>query len=603
VTGGRREALLRRLVWLGVAVALITEVLGAFHWLRRGPLVAAWVVAGTGAVVFRRRRGRQAAGGAELFDAVLVGGVVVILAFVGITALLSPPNSADAMAYHLPRVVYWAKSGSVSFFPTPYYNQIMLQPLAEYFALHTYLLSGGDRYVNLVQWMGFAGSIIAVSLVALALGASRRGQVMAAVFCATIPGAILQASGAKNDLLLALWLTAMAYFGLRYAEGGESRDLLWTSLALGLALATKGTAYLFAPALLVGVFGSAAWKNRGRLARAVPTAVLCVLAVNGPQYWRNLQLSGSPLGFDSAQGDGLFRWRNEDLGVRPTVSNLARNVAVHLGARSAAWNQGVYQFVVRAHERIGIDVSDPATTWRWEHFRPPVNSNHEADAPNRWHLLLLAAAVLLMFRWGRQWGWYGLGVVLGFVLFCFYLKWMPWVTRLQVPLFVAGAPLVGRLAEGLRPRVLQVLLGLFLLNNARPYVVENWTRPLRGPRAVWRVPRDEQYFADMKQWDNRADYLQAVAALRGSGCRMVGIDISQFQLEYPLQALLLEAEPDVKFVHTGVENVSRRYESRPPPEPCAVACLGCAGNQGKIERYRKWGQPEQCGTFLVFGRR
>src|ERR1051326_4401672 len=172
--------------------------------------------------------------------------IAAIVAGVGVTAWRSAPNSYDALSYHLPRVVYWAQSGSVSFFPTSYLSQISLQPLAEYLMLHTWLLSGGDRWVNLLTSAAFVGCIVGTSSIAAALGGGSKQQVWSALFCATLPNAITQASGPKNDTLLAFWLAAMVYFALR-------RDAPFTGLALGLALTTKGTAYLFAPPLLGAV--------------------------------------------------------------------------------------------------------------------------------------------------------------------------------------------------------------------------------------------------------------------------------------------------------------------------------------------------------------
>ncbi len=623
-----REAALRSLVLFGATVTILTECLGAAGLLGRAPVVAAWSLVALASLAWSARISRRAIADRRrpgLLDGTLLAGITAIVLLVGCIALLSPPNSADALAYHLPRVVYWAQARSVAFFPTPYFNQIMLQPLAEYFQLHTYVLSGGDRFVNLVQFLGFVGSLIGVSLVAQAMGAGLRGQVVAALFCATIPNGILQASGCKNDYLLALWLVAMAWFALRFSQRFERADLAWLSASLGLALLTKGTAYIFAPALLAGVFAPVAWRERARLPRVLPLMALAVLVLNGPQYWRNFIFSGSILGYDSAQGDGKFRWRNEQFGLRPTLSNLLRNLAAHLGARRPAWNQGVYRVVLLAHERIGMDVSDPATTWRGEEFGPPANSNHEANAPNRWQLLLLVAAAAplgwLAWRGDRRaqalserpreslaqrpletktWLCYYLGLVFASVLFCFYLKWMPWITRLHLPLFVLGSPIIGVLAERFLPTPLQAALGLFLLNNTRPYVFENWVRPLQGPASVLKTARDDNYFADMKQWNNKQQYLRAVAMTIESGCASVGIDSSEFQLEYPFQALLLERNPSARFAHVGVGNASARYPQRPAIRPCAVLCMNCAGNEEKVRLYRGTGEPVSMGRFLVF---
>src|SRR5205814_9533115 len=133
------------------------------------------------------------------------------------------------------------------------------------------------------------GCIVGVSAIAGALGLSTRGQAVAALICATLPNAILQASGAKNDLLLACWLVCAVYFAVR----GESK---WMALAAGLALATKATAYLFLPPLLLAAVPK--WRKRD-----VAWLAGAVLIINGPQYVRNLRFSGSPLGYDSAQGD------------------------------------------------------------------------------------------------------------------------------------------------------------------------------------------------------------------------------------------------------------------------------------------------------------
>lgn len=248
------------------------------------------------------------------------------------------------------------------------------------------------------------------------------------------------------------------WFALQVAREGRFSDALWLGGALGFALLTKATAYLFAPFPIAAVLMA---SGRGSLKRVAMLAVVAIgvaLGINAPQYVRNYQLSASVMGFDSAQGAGVYRWRNETFGWRATASNVLRNLADQMGARSSGWNRGVYGLVLAAHRGLGIEVNDPATTWHGSSYGPPVNANHEANAPNRWQLAILFVVYCLLV-WRRDWVGvlYALGLVCSFIVFCGYLKWQPFFARLLLPLFVLGAPLVGVVLERGRAVTVQVV--------------------------------------------------------------------------------------------------------------------------------------------------
>jgi hypothetical protein len=149
---------------------------------------------------------------------------------------------------------------------------------------------------------------------------------------------------------------------------------------------------------------------------------------------------------------------------------------------------------------------------------------------------------------------------------------------------------------------LSILLALFLLNNARPALFENWVRPWSGTSSVLHADRDREYFADMGSWHNQASYFGAVSLLDHSGCAVVGIDISNLTLEYPLQALLRERHPEIRFLHTGVSNLTRRYAPPVPAAPCAIICLDCAGDARRLSLYQGFPKSTSIGRFVAFQR-
>ena len=63
--------------------------------------------------------------------------------------------------------------------------------------------------------------------------------------------------------------------------------------------------------------------------------VLCAVALNAPQYWRNAQVFGSPLG---PGGEGNFRYANDAFSPAILASNALRNLGVHAGTPWPAAN-------------------------------------------------------------------------------------------------------------------------------------------------------------------------------------------------------------------------------------------------------------------------
>jgi 4-amino-4-deoxy-L-arabinose transferase-like glycosyltransferase len=161
------------------------------------------------------------------------------------------------------------------------------------------------------------------------------------------------------------------YFAARFARSLRWSDAFLCGAALGLAVLTKATAYLFAPPLLAAVLLPQARRFTLRTLPMAGAALICAGLLNVPHYARNLQLSGSILGFESAHGDNLFRWRNETIGWKQTASNVLRNVSDQLGARSEKWNRGVYDWTLRAHQWLGIGADD----------RPPPGPGPDSRRP------------------------------------------------------------------------------------------------------------------------------------------------------------------------------------------------------------------------------
>ena len=125
-------------------------------------------------------------------------------------------------------------------------------PNAEIEATASMVLSGGDRYVTIVQSLAFLFACVAILGIGRRLGLSRSAGTFGALAFATFTVVALQAPTALNDLVVASLLIVCAYF----AMGSTRTELVLAALALALAVGTKGTAAFALPGLALFALSS-----------------------------------------------------------------------------------------------------------------------------------------------------------------------------------------------------------------------------------------------------------------------------------------------------------------------------------------------------------
>jgi len=215
---GWRRSLMRAAVLAGAYGILTAEVLSLAGAITRGALAAVWILllaAEIGWLASRIRRDgglrtpplRLPAGTSERL---LLLAVVCIVVTLAVIAWFAPPNTWDSLNYHMARVAHWTQLRGVRHFATGIEHQNAIAPGAEMLVLHSYVLGGGDRWVNFVSWLALVVSIAAASQIASQLGVNPKGQVLAAVLAATLPVGIAEASSTMTDLVLGAWMLCAA---------------------------------------------------------------------------------------------------------------------------------------------------------------------------------------------------------------------------------------------------------------------------------------------------------------------------------------------------------------------------------------------------------
>ena len=605
--GSWRRALLRAALLTGLYAVAMTEVLSLFHAVSQTTFLAGWLllttVAGAGLIRLNRTLGSlslpQVSLPESLSGRLLLTAAVLIPAVTLLVALRTPPQTWDSLNYHLSRVAHWAQMGAVHPYATGIEVQNSMPPGGEMLVLQLYVLAGSDALVNLVGWAAVLLAAVGASLLAGELGAGERGQLFAALAALTLPMAIVQASTTMTDAVVALWLICAAVELLTYKRASGGENLIFLGFAAGLAILTKQTAYAFLLPLAVLTLIWLVRKDGWRQALLWGlVAVLLVGAINFGAFSRNQAVYGSPLG----PTERLSQHANQNLTPGGWLSNLTRNLTLHLGTPSAYPNKALALGVIGLHNLLGLDINDPRTTAFGE-YKVRLTSTHEDTAGNGLHLLLiLAFCIALVARWKR---WpksvraLALTFVGGYFVFSLLFKWLMFGSRLQLPFFILFAGLLGWWLERWRAPagalatvalVLASLPWLFSLDS-RPIL------PIRGRSFVGSILNEDRETLMFANGLYLQDPLTEItAAIQQTGCTTVGIMLGGNSVEYPLW-VLLDAQAQGVQVEWIVAGTPSAQLSDPAFAPCAVICEDCPK---ELDRIRGLTRVDQRSTLQLF---
>ncbi len=590
---GSRLALLQAAGLVGAYVALSAEVLSIFNALSPTGLSVAWFVAFLLVAGIGWRKGwlsiganafRQSLPALSRFEIIAVAGFVLIVGLLFVVAILSPPNNTDSLLYHMSRVAHWAQNQSLSHYATGFSPQLLNPIFAETAILDLRLMWGDDQLANLVQWLSMLGSLIGVTLAAKLLGASRRGQLVAAAFALSIPMGLMQATSTQNDYVTAFWLVSL----LCFASLSVTRELTWDeelafSLALALGLLTKGTYYPYAAPVIAWFFIHQISRHgwRTSVVRGVLIAVP-IIVINFGYWLRNTLTFGGPLGGPEWIESMTFLPRT----VMAVVSAMVRNTIMHFVTPYEDLNARIVETVRSALGTYDQSLANLELTWAW---------NHEDFAPNPLHVVLIAITVLALVIGrnrlkSRLLFEYSVVVASLFVILALVVKFDPWGIRYQLPFWIAWAPVFGVVLAVLAGRYAASVAVVVLLLLAIPWSIFNSTRPLIGMQidpkgieipcigrcthigSILEIPEEDVLFANWRQLEDSS--VQATASLRGSGCQNVGLRIDSHDKEY-LFWWLLKAPQSGTRIESIYPLPELEFLSDPNFSPCAIICTIC----------------------------
>lgn len=423
------------IVLLGYAVSE-RHVLREVHWWALGSVLALGLLVLTIAAVpalraqcFRPLRMpcqleaiMQHADKQQFSTRVLIG-LALVVALVSLGNLLlilgTEPSNYDALSYHISRIAVFLQANTLNYYGSNYWGEVVHPKVATVLMLYTFLVSGQQiNMVQLVQYLAYFVTIVAIYGITRHLGATRQASLFAALLFGLLTITIAEAASAQNDLVMAAMIACTTFGLVAYRTWRTPKYLVLAALAFALAAGVKATAASFAPSLAVLAIW-AVWPQPGRGPQTARHLAVALAALAG--WVALITLPAGYLGtqqhFGNALGPADVR-KTHAFGHMPPAQllqfgqlNLARYAIEFVGLDGMPGVLGIDRAhtailhgLCRGAHTLGLDVTGPQGARRTLGAHDSLVCSEDRSYWGILGILLIWPVVLFtLFAPGRPW--------------------------------------------------------------------------------------------------------------------------------------------------------------------------------------------------------
>lgn len=538
--------------------------------------------------------------------ALLAGSVILVLVLL-VGAIFTVPYNYDSMTYHLARIGRWIDHGNVNYYLTNIDRQLYSPVLSEYNMLYLFLLSGGDRWLNLYQYFNMLITAFYFYKVARMIGTDRKFSLLGVFVFLSMPLTISQSITTQNDLSAAMWYVLFLYYLIWFIKAEklsfakEMRgELIENLICIGM---TVGFAFLMKVSVCASMIFFVPWLLVVCIRRKdkIKDLILCALTAGGvlvaaisETLIRTYMACGSFIA-DTTSGDIMVATKN----VNYIIVNILKNYSLLITQHLWTWINGfVYRIAISVGAMLHVEVNNVAIAFHGFDFITYLNTGDDMYSHDRTssafaaYFALLAGVLLVIalviafakkIRAKKAGGKntapqktmqisYGFVISswLGFGFIMALLRWQPWGSRLMYPALaitvIAGVHILGAFCGRMKRKELVIIplaiLSFILCLAPLEYNMQQTKKYLAGGCEN----RTKFYFENNKRYSTYKKLLKQAKQLEATDIAVV---ISGDGYDYPLWKMFHDSYPKATLRHVLVDDtnmVLKEAESEKEPD-------------------------------------